>query len=73
MAGEVARGLIGAPAFSSTGGLAGLVLAEGGQDGLLLPVTTLRALTSVRLEDLAAELGDAPAGSRPGPAGPTPA
>ncbi|WEV26338.1 hypothetical protein OYE22_14885 [Streptomyces sp. 71268] len=71
VAGEVVRGLIGAPAFSSTGGLAGLVLAEGGQSGLLLPVAALRALTSVRLEDPTTQLDDDPAGSRPGPAGPT--
>ncbi|MEU3962222.1 hypothetical protein AB0F42_20815 [Streptomyces buecherae] len=75
VAGEVVHGLIGAPAFSSTGGLAGLVLAraEDGQSGLLLPVAALRALTSARLEDPAAQLGDEPTGSHPGPAGPTPA
>ncbi|MFF5719848.1 hypothetical protein [Streptomyces buecherae] len=75
VAGEVVHGLIGAPAFSSTGGLAGLVLAraEDGQSGLLLPVAALRALTSVRLEDPAAQLDEEPTGSRLGPAGPTPA
>ncbi|MFI2026778.1 hypothetical protein [Streptomyces buecherae] len=75
VAGEVVYGLIGAPAFSRTGGLAGLVLTHGedGQSGLLLPVAALRALTSVRLEDPAAQLDEEPTGSRPGSAGPTPA
>ncbi|WP_217196156.1 hypothetical protein [Streptomyces buecherae] len=75
VAGEVVYGLIGAPAFSRTGGLAGLVLAraEDGQSGLLLPVAALGALTSVRLHDPAAQLDEEPTGARPGPAGPTPA
>ncbi|MFD4997776.1 hypothetical protein [Streptomyces buecherae] len=75
VAGELVPGLTGAPAFSRTGGLAGLVLAraEDGQSGLLLPVAALGALTSVRLADPAAQLDEEPTGSRPGPAGPTPA
>lgn len=53
VAGEVVRGLVGAPAFTHTGALAGLLLARGedGQGGLLLPVAALRALSTVSLAD----------------------
>ncbi|MBH1933386.1 hypothetical protein I5Q34_03640 [Streptomyces sp. AV19] len=51
--GELPDGLIGAPAFSGAGALTGLLLSCGrdGQRGLLLPVGSLRALTTVKLPD----------------------
>ncbi|MEV7525925.1 hypothetical protein [Streptomyces sp. NPDC091371] len=52
VSGEVAPGLIGAPAFSSSGSLVGLVAlystSENG--GLLLPVRALRELTTLKLD-----------------------
>ncbi|WP_331736358.1 hypothetical protein [Streptomyces sp. NBC_00045] len=50
--GEVISGLSGAPAFSSSGSLVGLVAlrARDGNGGLILPVTALRALTTLKLD-----------------------
>ncbi|MET9667448.1 hypothetical protein ABZY19_18950 [Streptomyces sp. NPDC006475] len=53
VSGEIVVGLFGAPAFSSTGALTGLVAArsDDGRAGLLLPVEAFRALTTITLED----------------------
>lgn len=49
VAGDIVNGLGGAPAFTSTGALAGIVVArwQEGRGGFLLPVTALGALKSV--------------------------
>lgn len=51
VSGEIEDGLAGAPAFSGTGGLAGLVATrDGGRDrGHILPVSALQALAGVNL------------------------
>ncbi|MEU3597438.1 hypothetical protein ABZ714_01680 [Streptomyces sp. NPDC006798] len=51
VAGDIVNGLGGAPAFTSTGALAGIVMArwKEGRGGYLLPVTALGALKSITL------------------------
>ncbi|KAB1983410.1 hypothetical protein [Streptomyces triticiradicis] len=53
VSGEIVEGLSGAPAFSSTGALMGLVTARrtDSLSGLLLPVAGFRALTSITVDD----------------------
>ncbi|OQD55769.1 hypothetical protein BM536_014955 [Streptomyces phaeoluteigriseus] len=53
VSGELVDGLFGAPAFSSTGALTGLVAARSTDKraGLLLPVSAFRALTTITLGD----------------------